>query len=113
MTAANELASLIHSIIKSRNAAVDKQLSEKHLHVEELVGNSNCFFIAISVALHENQLGHPELRQSVARHRNMYYRHIFALVDATQGDDEAAHLCTYNISTDNLWTAEGCYHSDC
>ena len=71
--------------------------------------DGNCFYIAISIALYGNQLGHTELHQSVARHVNINYNHIFALEGTTQDDDEAAHLCTDNISNDNLWAAEDAF----
>ena len=86
--------------------AVNKQLHTNHLSAEEVDGDGNCFYRAISVGLYGNQLKHAELRKSVAEHVRSSYERIFSSVDATAGDSEAACKCADDITSDGTWAAE-------
>ena len=106
MDAVNRPSSLRQSIITSGNANVDKQLRSYHLRAEEVAGNGNFFFRAISVCLHGDQSYHTELRQMIAKHVRDNYVHIFSMDRAAIDDEEAARVCAENISTDGMWAAE-------
>jgi OTU-like cysteine protease len=89
-----------------RNAAVEKQLADKHLRTINVEGDGNCFYRAISVGLYGTESHCNTLRKSVALHMLDHGERIFAKAGVGPVDSVSLHNASSNISQDFSWAGQ-------
>ena len=60
--AADQPATVSPQVIATRNASVDRQLTNKQLVSVDVIGDGNCLFRSVVMFLHGDQLRHAQLR---------------------------------------------------